>query len=387
MTKKITLEEFLERSKEKHGSTYSYGKVTLNGVNTNVEIICSNPEHGSFFQTPKSHMRGSGCQKCGAEKRGRERREENAKLFKQRATLKHKGVYDYSISKYEFGNSPIKIIHKVCGLEFEQTPTKHLSGHGCTICPDNKMHTAEQFKADSQRIHGIDTYNYDLVIYNGNKKKVILVCPKHGEFKISPSDHIFDKNGCRFCGFERGSKLRMYTKEELEDKWKNIHGQRYCYSQVVYTGIDNKVIIYCKKCKRTFNQTPSSHFSGQGCYRCAKTRMFSGVSIVWLEFKMKEDNTFIQHALNKGEFHIPNTKFKADGYSPSLNKIYEFHGTYWHGDPRVYEPDKINKKTKKTFGELYQKTKDKMEELRIKGYEVEEMWEYDWMKLQAEMKK
>ena len=35
--------------------------------------------------------------------------------------------------------------------------------------------------------------------------------------------------------------------------WSDIHGDKYDYSKVEYTGTHNKVIIHCKKCKKDFN--------------------------------------------------------------------------------------------------------------------------------------
>ena len=31
---------------------------------TNIEIICKNTNHGSFFQKPGNHLHGNGCVKC-----------------------------------------------------------------------------------------------------------------------------------------------------------------------------------------------------------------------------------------------------------------------------------------------------------------------------------
>jgi hypothetical protein len=47
---------------ELNGDLYDYSKVEYKNNNTKVEIICK--KHGSFLQTPKSHLRGDGCPKC-----------------------------------------------------------------------------------------------------------------------------------------------------------------------------------------------------------------------------------------------------------------------------------------------------------------------------------
>lgn len=62
--RKITLEEFIERSNNKHNNKYNYSKVVLGDDNekTKVNIIC--PVHGEFSQSVYGHLFGGGCSKC-----------------------------------------------------------------------------------------------------------------------------------------------------------------------------------------------------------------------------------------------------------------------------------------------------------------------------------
>ena len=60
-------EEFIRRSREKHGSRYDYTKSLYSDTRIPVEIGCA--EHGTFFQKPMIHMSGSKCPKCSGEDR------------------------------------------------------------------------------------------------------------------------------------------------------------------------------------------------------------------------------------------------------------------------------------------------------------------------------
>jgi len=60
---KSNTEEFIRKSREIHGDKYGYSKVEYKGSKNKVCIIC--PEHGEFWQTPESHLKGCGCPKCG----------------------------------------------------------------------------------------------------------------------------------------------------------------------------------------------------------------------------------------------------------------------------------------------------------------------------------
>lgn len=62
MSKKITTEDFVLRSREIHGGQYDYSKVEYKKNSIKVCIIC--PIHGEFWQTPACHYT-HGCPKCG----------------------------------------------------------------------------------------------------------------------------------------------------------------------------------------------------------------------------------------------------------------------------------------------------------------------------------
>ena len=130
------------------------------------------------------------------------------------------------------------------------------------------------------------------------------------------------------------------------------------------------------------------HLSGSGCNECgfirflkSRKRYYSKIQIVWLTFQSILNNIIIQHAENGGEFKIKNSNFLADGFCKETNTIYEFHGDYWHGNPNIYNKVDINEVSKKTFGELYQKTLEREQLIRDMGFNLVVMWESDWNKI------
>jgi G:T-mismatch repair DNA endonuclease (very short patch repair protein) len=77
---------------------------------------------------------------------------------------------------------------------------------------------------------------------------------------------------------------------------------------------------------------------------------------------------------------------KVDGYIRKTKTILEFHGDYYHGNPRKYSADEWNETTKCTFGALYENTMERMHTLRNLGYTVLYVWENDfrvWKKTQS----
>ena len=79
-----------------------------------------------------------------------------------------------------------------------------------------------------------------------------------------------------------------------------------------------------------------------------------------------------------GEYQIPSTRYSSDGYDSITLTIYEFNGSFWHGDSYVYSPDTVNNVSGKTMGELYQKTQEKKKRCLELGYKYIEIWESQW---------
>lgn len=109
---------------------------------------------------------------------------------------------------------------------------------------------------------------------------------------------------------------------------------------------------------------------------------YSYKCIEWLSYISQMEKIYIQHAINDGEFTIPGTRFRADGYCEENNTIYEFHGNIWHGNPRIYLPeDRPNPYAETTAGQLYEKTLIKESIIRKKGFNLVVMWEDQWDKI------
>lgn len=110
---------------------------------------------------------------------------------------------------------------------------------------------------------------------------------------------------------------------------------------------------------------------GIGCQKCSAT--FSKPANEWLD-SLNIHDMIKEHPIIEG------SKLKADGYSPSTNTVYEFYGSYFHGDPREHKPEDYNHKAKTTFNELYKEVFSREKRIRDAGYNIITIWEYDWKK-------
>lgn len=135
-----------------------------------------------------------------------------------------------------------------------------------------------------------------------------------------------------------------------------------------YTNKRTNLEIVCIRCSRSFFQRPDCHLRGQGCPRCPLHSYISKSETAWLDRLGIADCD--------RQKYVPGIAYSVDALVD--NVVYEFYGTYWHGDPRMFARDKRNELAKTTMGQLYDRTLEREKKLRLVGYEVRFVWEIDW---------
>ena len=189
--------------------------------------------------------------------------------FIEKAKEAHGNKYDYSKVEYINYSMKVCIICPEHG-EFWQSPANHIhKSHprGCPKCNIYARKNLSDFIQKAKEIHG-GKYDYSKTEYIDAKTKVCIICPEHGEFWQSPSNHIHKSHprGCPKCN----GGIRM-TMDEFLKKSKEIHGDKYDYSKVDLEHRDSlgRVCIICPE-HGEFWQIPSLHAKGTKCKYCAK---------------------------------------------------------------------------------------------------------------------
>lgn len=130
----------------------------------------------------------------------------------------------------------------------------------------SKMLTKEEFIAKAREIHGT-FYDYSKVEYNGNKIKVCIICPVHGEFWQVPNTHL-NGSGCKKCSYESRVTRVCNSTEWFIGKARSVHGGKYNYLKTIYSGASEDVLITCP-IHGDFYQKATTHLKGSGCPKCA----------------------------------------------------------------------------------------------------------------------
>jgi 5-methylcytosine-specific restriction endonuclease McrA len=226
-----------------------------------------------------------------------------------------------------------------------------------------KRKTTEEFIQEAQNLYG-NLYDYSKTEYKNTMTKVIVICPTHGEWKVTPDNHIGKNSGCPKC---KGFNLTKKEKIELANQ---IHNNQYDYSLIKSKDIKN-TSKYSIKCPEhgEFKQTWNNHYNmKQGCPKCniagRKKTLPEGVKNSWSEeytreymnnyrkirrktdinFKLINDlRTRIGVCIKKYNFEKKDTSIKELGCSIQEYVLYleqqfdkdmnwDNYGTYWEID-------------------------------------------------------
>ena len=130
--KKLTNEEFVNKATKVHNGKYTYTRSEYDGRHNLVCITCTT--HGDFWQSASAHLVGKGCKLCGKANNPAYRPKPIVAVIKDFQAV-HGNKYTYiGILDYVNSHTRIKILCNTTGLVFEQTPSNHLSGSGCSCC-------------------------------------------------------------------------------------------------------------------------------------------------------------------------------------------------------------------------------------------------------------
>jgi lipid-A-disaccharide synthase-like uncharacterized protein len=171
--------------------------------------------------------------------------------------------------------------------------------------------TKQEFIDKSINMHG-DKYDYSLVYYLGNTKKVKILCRKHGVFEISPNSHIINKTGCSKCSSNR----KITTAEFINISKEKYSEYNFSYEKTDYFNQKSSVTITCQK-HGDFTVLANLHLYGNShCNLCSSR-------IIW-------NFDYFQSESNK--VHRNKYKYDRDSFKNSTTKTLIFcesHGEFW----------------------------------------------------------
>lgn len=220
----------------------------------------------------------------------------------------HGNKYDLSSVVYTKADSKIKVYCPVHGV-FEIRAAAFKGGKGCRMCgrissADRNRKSTQEFIAAAKLVHG-ELYNYSLTEYCKAKQYVDIICPEHGVFKQTPTNHLAGK-GCRLCALSSSSYQSFITSS-------NKSGKALLYIIKCYDETETfiKIGITSKSIQERFQAPSKLPYHWQELY----TFQGEAREIVTIEQEL--------HSLFRGYRYVPNKSFNGqyECYIPEIENL------------------------------------------------------------------
>lgn len=265
---------FIEDAKNLHGDLYDYSKFEYINNRKKSIIICKRCGC-ELFMTPFNHLQGNGCKKCNIKKYSDNRRHTNS-MFIEKAKKIHGNRYDYSKIFYRGSDEKVTIICEEHG-EFYQSPSNHLSGHGCFKCMRKVLELKNRKSIPELLCELNEKYEnilHDIKIVDTNREKydlskimVSYVCNIHGRRESPATRLLYGISNCDLCNKSSGEVL--IDKELKKHKLNFI--TEYSFDDCKNPKTDNKLyfdfyILDKNKCIEFDGQQhfiPVKYFGGE----------------------------------------------------------------------------------------------------------------------------
>lgn len=374
---------FINKCVTKYGSLYDYSKVHYINAHTAVTIICS--EHGPFNQRPNDHLTGYGCPKCGSIKRKNTTLERYGVEHAQQSTAIRAKSKNTMLERY--GVEHATQSDELLNIRNNNNISKYGVPH-----PSQTQSIKEKIKHTNRLKYGVDytmqhTQTKAKAIDTTLKRYGVAYALQHSMFMNKFVSTMMTRYGsghpmqvAHIIKQRANTILMRYgtihpSQQHMRDILPLLNDYNWLYDQyIVKQKTAQKIAQDLNICDSTVTSYLKQHeidirYSVGFSYKC----------VDWLTSIMDNNNVHIQHALNGGEYVIPNTRYKVDGFCKDTNTVYEFHGTIYHGDPNVFRDDeRCHPWSMKTAKELYDATISREQEIRSLGYNLVTTWEREW---------
>lgn len=186
--------------------------------------------------------------------------------FFKEMKIKYEGKFTYLENTYEGVHKPFTFICPTHGKVIT-SPNQHRK-IGCKHCNRDKEinQYLQEFTEKANNLHN-NKYDYSEVVFKTNRKPVTIICPEHGKFQQTTSNHL-KGHGCKKCQYEKLADSLKKPKSQFIQECNILHNNFYTYEKANYVNTNSKITITCPL-HGDFVQWAGHHVRGVGCPKCS----------------------------------------------------------------------------------------------------------------------
>lgn len=327
-----TTKEFINETKSIYGDEYSFDCTEYINNKTKVAVECK--KHGIFYRNPLMLLRGYGCPYC-TEKKHFYSYKEFTNLLQEKYgdlyTVTREDFYHKDEKQYvkfncklhgTFNTKPSLLLQVCCCKECKKENSikelkekiEEVYGNGYQVSQNKENHKKidircnkhntvnslwkqhllknkficnECYKEKQQLLNKEHFFKKATELYNGfysyigkyktSQEYITAICPIHGEFKVTPNDHLNKHSGCPKCG----NKLSN-GENDIFDFCKSLDNNIVQRDKSVINPYELDIYIPNKKLAIEYNGLTwhsEQYKQNAKCYHLNKTNLCKGKSI------------------------------------------------------------------------------------------------------------
>lgn len=223
--------------------------------------------------------------------------------------------------------------------------------------------------------------------FAGVEKKITIACSHSGQTDVYAYRLLKPNKHCCKKGYYDSKKGKGKSLQERIDMYKEIAPEFISFDECFLHEHQKLHNLYCSVHNLHFSQWFNSLRLGLACPECGKEKLRTSgktniVAARQAQFE-KGSAKFVSRAETEwlNELNIPvrqywltDLKYSVDGFDPSTNTVYLYHGKFWHGCPDSYDPEMIHPILKVKMKELYKKTMHWENKIKAAGYNLVTEW-------------
>lgn len=208
---------------------------------------------------------------------------------------------------------------------------------------------------------------------------------KISEIQKSNSIKSAEKNKKELNTFEYRKKRNVYIEyflnkgyslEESQELLKERQTTFTLEKCIIKHGLEKGTEIYNKRQKDWIRKV----FNNNTCISTGRSMICDRfIEDLILSINNKEITDNFLYGENE-KFIYDNIKKQANRYDLCYkNKIIEFNGDFWHGNPKIFKPEDIHKVKKIKCSEIWENDERKNESAKEHGYEIYVIWDSEYV--------
>jgi hypothetical protein len=222
-----------------------------------------------------------------------------------------------------------------------------------------------------------------------NTSTKILIRCQHSEREVVAWQLLKPRKHCCNKAYHAGRiPAQVKTIEDRKVELQTKFGDSLNCNNIQYNESRDKITnLKCVKHNKFFSQWVNSLNKKIGCPECGKeNKRNAGIRMLdrarkqqlnlgKAKFVSKSETKWLDSLeVPVRQYWLRDVEYSVDGFDPSTNTVYLYHGKFWHGCPDTFDPEFIHPILKVKMKQLYEQTIIWEDKIKSAGYNLIVRW-------------